>query len=120
LNDEGKIKKGLEIAEKELEQAKVEGFHDRVFVNADLLTTYEQLERYIFGAEDDEADPSASTQTASLEVINADIEMADGDMTAGEEVARGAVEASAEESQDSTTAPTEENTSAIEGEEPTK
>ena len=50
-DDEDKIRARLEIAEKELEQAKVEGFHDKTFANEDLQTTYDQLEKYIFGHE---------------------------------------------------------------------
>ncbi|KAG0648438.1 THO complex subunit 1 [Hyphodiscus hymeniophilus] len=55
-DDEDKIKARLEIAEKELQQAKVEGFHDKIFVNDDLQKTYEKLEKYIFGLEGDIAE----------------------------------------------------------------
>lgn len=114
-DDEDKIKGRLEIAEKELEQAKLEGFHDKVFVNDDLSSTYEQLERYIFGAEDDKADSSVSTQNMETsEVVNGDVEMADGDMPAGEGGSRNEVKASAEET--TTATDTQDSTSGREHE----
>ena len=73
MDDEDKIKARLEIAEKELEQAKVEGFHDKIIVNDDLQQTYEQLERYIFGQEDDIA---AEERIETSEVVN-EVEMAE-------------------------------------------
>ena len=52
-DDEDKINARLEIAEKELAQAKVDGFHDKIIVNDDLQQSYDQLEKYIFGLEDE-------------------------------------------------------------------
>ncbi len=56
LDDANKIKARLEIAKEELEQAKVEGFHDMTFVNDDLETTYKNLESYIFGFDVDKVE----------------------------------------------------------------
>jgi len=50
-DDETKIKERLEIAKKEIENAKLPDFHDKVFVNDDLDTTFASLEAYIFGNE---------------------------------------------------------------------
>ena len=64
-DDEDKIKARLEIAEKELAQAKLEGFHDKIVVNDDLQKTYEQLEKYIFGYDDDNREVAAN-ETSTL------------------------------------------------------
>ena len=57
-DDEATIEKRLQIAQRELEQAKTEGFHDKIFVNDDLETTYKQLENYILGIEETDEEPS--------------------------------------------------------------
>ena len=58
-DSEDKIKERLEIAKAELKQSEVEGFHDQIFVNGDLETTYKALEAYIFGNEEGQADSNA-------------------------------------------------------------
>ena len=72
-DDEDKIQARLEIAEKELAQAQVEGFHDKIIVNDDLRKTYEELERYIFGWDDETAVDEANE---NLEVVK-DVEVVD-------------------------------------------
>jgi THO complex subunit 1 len=52
-DDDDNIEARLEIAEKELQQAEVEGFHDKIIVNDDLQNAYDELEKYIFSHEDD-------------------------------------------------------------------
>lgn len=69
-DDEDKIKARLEIAEKELAQAKVEGFHDKIVVNDDLQKTYEQLEKYIFGYDDDIREVAANETSALVPEID--------------------------------------------------
>jgi THO complex subunit 1 len=87
-DDEDKIKQRLAIAERELEQAKVEGFHDKVLVNDDLETTYRELESYIFGDEDGNNEPEGRNANdeveASTEVATAEVDMADGEVVAEE------------------------------------
>jgi THO complex subunit 1 len=78
-DDEETIQKRLEIAQRELEQAKMEGFHDKIFVNDDLETTYKQLENYVFGIEENVEEPSQLTssdeKTKSVEPTNTEVEM---------------------------------------------
>lgn len=77
---EDKIKERLAIAQEEIKQSKVEGFHDRIIVNDDLYTTYKILEAYVFGDEEaetvepvdtDEAADSAVKDESAMEVDNA-------------------------------------------------
>jgi THO complex subunit 1 len=53
---EEKIQERLAIGALELEQAKVEGFHDKIFINGDLDSTYKELESYIFELDKDTVD----------------------------------------------------------------
>jgi len=80
-DDEETIQKRLEIAQRELEQAKAEGFHDKVFVNDDLEKTYKQLENYIFGLEDNSEEQTAlavgNEAAKSAEPANIEVEMVD-------------------------------------------
>ena len=80
-DDEATIEKRLEIAQRELEQAKTEGFHDKILVNDDLETTYKQLENYIFGIEETDEEPSQLTSNVDksklAESANTEIEMVD-------------------------------------------
>jgi THO complex subunit 1 len=80
-DDEATIEKRLQIAQRELEQAKTEGFHDKIFVNDDLETTYKQLENYVFGIEETDEEPSQLTsnddKSKLAESANAEIEMVD-------------------------------------------
>lgn len=48
-NSEERIQERLDIAKQELEQAKVDGFHNKTIINDDLDTACKQLEDYIFG-----------------------------------------------------------------------
>jgi len=66
-DDEDTIKGNLEIAKKEIENSKVEGFHDKIIVNDDLDATYERLEKYIFG--EDTADGTTEQENNSLDEI---------------------------------------------------
>ena len=108
-DDEDKINARLEIAEKELEQAKVPGFHDKVFVNDDLQETYERLERYIFG-EDGMAADEANTEN----------EMVDGKSTTGDEATNGEVNGATDPETIADATPGGENPSAMEIEGPPK
>ena len=110
------LKARLEIAEKELAQAKVEGFHDKLFVNDDLQKTYELLEKYIFG-EDDMAVDEAN---AISEVVNTDAEMMDGNATAGDEAANGGVNGDTNATIDANDTLAVEKSSVMEGDESTK
>jgi len=74
-DDEATIEKRLQIAQRELEQAKTEGFHDKIFVNDDLETTYKELENYVFGIEEPDEEPSQLT--SSDDKSNAEIELVD-------------------------------------------
>ncbi len=78
-DDEETIQKRLEIAQREIEQAKTEGFHDKIFVNDDLDTTYKQLENYIFGIEENLEEPSQLTlnddKSKSAEATNTEVQM---------------------------------------------
>lgn len=80
-DDEATIEKRLQIAQRELEQAKTEGFHDKIFVNDDLETTYKELENYVFGIEEPDEEPSQLTSSDDksklAESANAEIEMVD-------------------------------------------
>jgi THO complex subunit 1 len=83
-DDEDKIKQRLVIAERELEQAKAEGFHDKIFVNDDLETTYRNLESYIFGDEDGSNENAEDGADGSTEVVNTEVEMADAEASKDE------------------------------------
>lgn len=61
---------------KELEQAKVDGFHDITFVNDDLHTTYEALEKYIFDF-DIKDEPAGEDSKEPSQSGDAEIEMTD-------------------------------------------
>ena len=73
LDTEDKIQERLEIAAKELEQAKVEGFHDVTFVNNDLEATYKSIESYIFATDEDE-DAMSDTEGSHLAISSEDKE----------------------------------------------
>ena len=62
---------------KELEHAKIEGFHDITFINDDLETTYKTLENYIFGTEEENAASSADViqNGAKGDVDSMDVEV---------------------------------------------
>ena len=116
-DDEDKIKARLEIAEKELAQAKVEGFHDKIFINDDLQKTYEQLEKYIFDGEDEIA---ADEANETSKVVNAELEMVDSNGAAGEAAAKIDVNGSVDATMDSVDTPAEEKLSAMEVEDASK
>jgi THO complex subunit 1 len=91
-NTEDKIKDRLEIAEKELAQAKVEGFHDKILVNDNLQTAFEQLESYIFGFDaTDEDGKDAEAVSTELEMGDGELQIDDGklndDVEAGDKIA---------------------------------
>lgn len=79
--DEEKIKARLEIAVKELEHAKLEGFHDKTLVNDDLQSTYDVLEKYIFGSENEDEALGVGAKEA-LKVEKVEVEMTDEPPTA--------------------------------------
>jgi THO complex subunit 1 len=85
-DDEETIQKRLEIAQQELEQAKTEGFHDKILVNDDLETTYKQLENYIFGIGENVEEPSqlasSDDEAKSAEPTNTEVEMVDTEASA--------------------------------------
>ena len=108
------MKVRLEIAEKELAQAEVEGFHDKIFVNDDLQKTYEQLEKYIFGFEDAVLGDETNE---NMEEVN-DIEMVDDAPTG--EVAKGEINGHPDATTNAADTLLEEKSSAIEGEKSTK
>ncbi|KAF4628109.1 hypothetical protein G7Y89_g10040 [Cudoniella acicularis] len=64
-DDENKIRARLEIAEKELEHAKIDGFHDKILVNDVLEDTFKALESYIFGTDDQDMSSTPSEQVKS-------------------------------------------------------
>lgn len=71
------IKARLEVAVKEIEQAKIKEFHDKTFVNDDLQSTYEALENYIFEYNgDDKSSGDGVKELSNVEGI--EIEMTDG------------------------------------------
>jgi THO complex subunit 1 len=107
-DDEDKIKARLKIAEKELAQAKVEGFHDVIIVNDDLQKTYEQLEKYIFGYDDYTREVEANETSALVSEI---------DMADDADIAKGDVNGHPEKSLNLGDMPTEEN--AMDGQEST-
>lgn len=82
---EEKIKERLNIAEREIEHSKLEGFHDKIIVNEDLETAYEELEAYIFGGnEKDSTLPTTADAEAATANGDTQVEMADGEGTAEE------------------------------------
>lgn len=91
-DDEDTIQKRLEIAQRELEQSKTEGFHDKIFVNDDLETTYKQLENYIFGVEESSEDPSqfASNvvESTPVEPMNTKVDMVDTEVPAPQDFSK--------------------------------
>ncbi|KAH8683150.1 guanylate kinase [Tricladium varicosporioides] len=86
-DDEEKIKGRLEIAEKELEHSKIDGVHDKIFVNDVLEDTFKALESYIFGADEEMADTTFSESKATPS--NTDIEMIKTNGSSGEAVPSG-------------------------------
>ncbi len=78
-----KIKERIVIAQKELEHAKLEGFHDKIFVNDDLETTYKNLEDYIFGTNIDESEDVKKVQyddtQEDVAVVSKEVEMGDSE-----------------------------------------
>ena len=77
-DDEENIKQRLEIARRELQQAELEGFHDKTFVNDDLETTYRKLESYIFYT-DEKDDAGEGTPMEGAKAAATEVEMADND-----------------------------------------
>jgi len=75
-DDEEKVKARLEIAVKELEHAKLEGFHDKTFVNDDLQSTYDALEKYIFEYEGED-EGSGEELKEVLKAEGAEVKMTD-------------------------------------------
>jgi THO complex subunit 1 len=94
-DDEESIQKKLEIAQRELEQAKAGGLHDKFVVNDDLVTAYTQLKNYIFGVEQDSEEPSQQIlndeQTDLADPKNSEVEMVDGEAPAPEESSKSDV-----------------------------
>lgn len=64
----------------------MEGFHDKIFVNDNLETTYKELENYIFGLEDTSEDTAQSNSGEGdykpTEATNAEVEMGNGEISA--------------------------------------
>jgi len=91
-DDEETIQKRLEIAQQELEQAKAEGFHDKVIINDDLETAFKQLENYIFGIEESVEEPSqlvlSDEKAKSAEPTNVEVEMVDTGAPAPEDFSK--------------------------------
>ena len=106
-DDEEKIKARLEIAEKELEQAKVDGFHDKILINDDLQNTYKRLERYIFGEEDVAVEEAHET----LKAVSTEVKMTEDNAVAGENAANDEVNGVAEKMTNDT--PAEEETIVV-------
>lgn len=81
-NSDEQVQERLDIANKEIEQSKLDGFHDTTIINDDLEAAYKNLEHYIFD-HDDGDEPSQSTSVdrlqESLEAGNTDVEMTSGD-----------------------------------------
>jgi len=91
MDDEEKVKQRLETAAEEIKQAEIEGFHDKILVNDNLADTFEELEKYIFQADDtaaEEASPGeegeAATEAASAVAEGDDTTMAEGNGEATE------------------------------------
>lgn len=77
---EEKIKQSLEIAKRELQQAELEGFHDKTFVNDDLETTYRKLESYIFYTDEkDDAGEGTPMEGAKAADTDTEVEIADNE-----------------------------------------
>lgn len=66
LDSEEKIQERLAIADKELEQSKVEGFHDKIIINDDLEKTYKELEEYIFGLDEGKVEEITDLEASKL------------------------------------------------------
>lgn len=66
-----KIKERLDIAEAELKQSEVVGFHDKIIINDDLDATYKRLEAYIFGDDEAETEESAVQATEGAAATSA-------------------------------------------------
>lgn len=83
-NDPDTIKARLEIAERELENSKIEGFHDIVLVNDDLKETYKKLSSYVFGGEESLDGSSPLTPVdepaGSPAIVDAEVEMVDSEV----------------------------------------
>jgi len=65
----------MEIAKDEIEHSKIEGFHDKIIVNDDLRQAYNELERYIFGIEEDEEFPTLHESAIKSDFSTPDVEM---------------------------------------------
>ena len=76
-DDEEKNKARLEIAVKELEHAKLEGFHEKIFVNDDLQATYDALEKYIFSSDNEDEVSKDRLVVATLKGGDVEMEMTD-------------------------------------------
>lgn len=74
---EEKIKGRLEIATVELEHAKLEGFHDKTFVNDDLEATFIDFEKYIF--DQDEPVSGRIIESAPMGALCNQVKMEDSD-----------------------------------------
>lgn len=73
LDTEVKITEKLTIADKELEQAKVEGFHDKIITNDDLDAAFKELEEFIFGSNDETMKENVEDDTQVTK--SADVDM---------------------------------------------
>lgn len=67
-----KIQDRLEIANREIDQSKIEGFHDLVIINDDLNNTVEQIEKFVYRgeAEDETSIGPEANSSKSLSVEN--------------------------------------------------
>jgi hypothetical protein len=66
------IQAKMEAAKPDLDSEPEEGFYDKIFINDDLEATYESLERYIFGKEEEES------QNNEEQPAQTDVEMSQG------------------------------------------
>ncbi|PQE22233.1 guanylate kinase protein [Rutstroemia sp. NJR-2017a WRK4] len=66
------IQAKMEAAKIDLDSETVEGFYDKIFINDDFEATYEGLEKYIFGKEEEES------QNNEEQSAQTDVEMSQG------------------------------------------
>lgn len=74
------IQKRIATARQELEEAKVEGVHDKIIFNHDLDAAVEELERFIFGREENSGAGDSIPAEAvkdTHEAENHEVEMVD-------------------------------------------
>jgi THO complex subunit 1 len=87
---EEKIQGRIETARQKFEQATVEGVHDKVLVNGDSDSTLEELEKYVFGSEEDQetGDSASAEQVRDTPAADNEVEMLDGNVPALEETSK--------------------------------